>query len=101
MGSRSSPCRSGDDRRLAYEIDHVKRGTYYLGVLRIEPQAVQGLRRDLEYSTEVLRYLLLQDDKLLERIEERKLLAEKRAKEQAHTGRRGAGAGRGERARRR
>lgn len=77
-----------DERRLAYEIDKERRGVYWLTVLMMEPDAVKGLRRDLEYNNDVLRYLLLQEDNLMELRAERAKLAEKRAKESIHSRRR-------------
>jgi small subunit ribosomal protein S6 len=77
-----------DERRLAYEIDGERRGVYWLTVLNMDPASVKAFRRDLQYSNDVIRYMLLQQDNLMELRVEREKLAEKRSKEHAHSRRR-------------
>ena len=48
-----------DERKLAYEIDHQKRGTYYLVYFTCVTEAVTAIRRDCELSELILRELIL------------------------------------------
>lgn len=72
-----------DERRLAYEINRVRRGIYFLVVCKMEPERIAALKRDCNLSEHVLRHLIIQDDKLLARIEERVQLKKKREEEAA------------------
>ena len=45
-------------RRLAYEIDHQRDGSYHIVVFEADPPFVQELERSLLISEEVLRYLI-------------------------------------------
>jgi len=45
-------------RRLAYEIDHQREGSYHIVVFEAGPDFVQGLERSLLISEEVLRHLV-------------------------------------------
>jgi len=78
-----------DDRKLAYDIDKVRRGAYYLVVYRMDPQSIVGLRRDCRLSERVMRELIIQDDEMLPRLEERtrlKVLREEEAAKAAAEG---------------
>ena len=86
-----------DDRRLAYEIDGIRRGTYYLVVMQMDPQSVAGLRRDCNLSERVVRFLMIQDDELLERMEERARIKKKRDEEAAQAAAEGLPVRRGRR----
>ena len=55
-------CRKWDERKLAYEIQGHKRGTYVLTYFKCPPEAVGGIERDAQLSEPVLRVLLLQAD---------------------------------------
>jgi small subunit ribosomal protein S6 len=46
-----------DERRLAYPIKGKKRGTYLLAYYEIDPAGTDGLRRELDLSETVLRYI--------------------------------------------
>ena len=45
-------------RRLAYELDHQRDGSYHIVVFEAEPPFVQELERSLLISEEVLRFLV-------------------------------------------
>jgi small subunit ribosomal protein S6 len=45
-------------RRLAYEIDHQREGSYHIVVFEAGPEFVQELERSLLISEEVLRHLV-------------------------------------------
>lgn len=51
--------RKWDDRRLAYEIKHVGRGTYILVYFRAEGHAIQGIEKAVQLSEHILRVLVL------------------------------------------
>ena len=48
-----------DERKLSYDIKKQRRATYYLTYFKAEPEAIDEVRRDLELSVPVLRYLIL------------------------------------------
>jgi len=53
-----------DERKLAYEIEGQKRGTYILSLFRAAGSAVAGIERDVRLSEEILRVLVLRADHL-------------------------------------
>jgi small subunit ribosomal protein S6 len=59
-GGSVKTARRWGERRLAYPIRHRRRGTYLLSYGEIDPAEVAGLRRELDLSETVLRYLVLQ-----------------------------------------
>jgi len=52
------------DRKLAYEIRGMKKGTYYLTYFRAPNTAIQGIKRDTELSERVVRVLIIHDETL-------------------------------------
>jgi small subunit ribosomal protein S6 len=52
-------CRRWEDRRLAYEIDGRKRGSYWLTYFNAPTDKVVGIERDVQLSEKVLRVLVL------------------------------------------
>ena len=52
-------CRRWEDRRLAYEIDGRKRGSYWLTYFNAPTEKVVGIERDVQLSEKVLRVLVL------------------------------------------
>ena len=48
-----------EERRLAYPIKTQRKGTYWLMYVSMEPKQVAGLRRQLDITEAVLRFLLL------------------------------------------
>ena len=55
-----------DERKLAYDIKKQRRATYYLSYFKAKPEAIDEVRRDLELSVPVLRYLILSCDAIPE-----------------------------------
>jgi small subunit ribosomal protein S6 len=51
--------RKWDDRRLAYEIKHVARGTYILVYFRADGEYIQGIEKAVQLSEKILRVLIL------------------------------------------
>lgn len=72
-----------DDRKLAYDIERVRRGYYFLVVYRMDADKVSALKRDCRLSERVVRELILQDDQMMMRLEERERLKVKREEEAA------------------
>lgn len=58
-GGKALSARRWEERKLAYPIRQRKRGTFLLVYAEIEPTGVAGLRRELDLSESVLRYLIL------------------------------------------
>jgi small subunit ribosomal protein S6 len=48
-----------EERRLAYPIKGQRKGTYWLMYVSLDPKQVAGLRRQLEITESILRFLLL------------------------------------------
>lgn len=57
-GAEIETARRWDERRLAFPIQRRLRATYLLVHFQLDTQAIAGLRRDLELSERVLRYLI-------------------------------------------
>ncbi len=72
-----------DDRKLAYDIGNVKRGTFLLTMFQFEPAGIDQIRKDCELVEQILRYLILEDEDLLMRVAEREALKKKREAEAA------------------
>lgn len=51
-----------DERRLAYEIDKNKRGTYILAYFSADPANLAGFERDCNLSEKILRVLIARVD---------------------------------------
>lgn len=49
-------------RKLAYEIDKQREGYYVLFYADIDPKNLEELERNLQLSSDVLRYLLIRPD---------------------------------------
>lgn len=58
--------RKWDERRLAYEITHHKRGMYILCYFKASPEAIVGIERDVQLNELLLRALILQADHITE-----------------------------------
>lgn len=57
-GAKVLSSRRWDERRLAYPINGQLRATYLLIYLSIDTAAIPALRRELEFSEEMLRYMI-------------------------------------------
>jgi len=53
--------RKWDDRRLVYEIGHVKRALYVLVHFETPPLSIEAMRRDLNLSERITRQLITVD----------------------------------------
>ena len=53
-----------DERRLCYEINDHKRGTYILCYFDAEPDSITGIERDVQLSELILRVMILRADKI-------------------------------------
>ncbi len=53
-----------DERRLAYEIEGQKRGTYIICFFKAPGSAVTGIERDVNLSEEILRVMVLKAEHL-------------------------------------
>jgi small subunit ribosomal protein S6 len=58
-GGKVLSARRWDERKLAYTIHQRKRGTYLLAYAELAPTGVATLRRELDLTESVLRYLIL------------------------------------------
>jgi small subunit ribosomal protein S6 len=58
-GGRILSARRWDERKLAYGIKQRRRGTYLLAYAELGEQGVASLRRELDLTESVLRYLIL------------------------------------------
>jgi small subunit ribosomal protein S6 len=58
-GGKALSARRWEERKLAYSIRQRRRGTYLLAYAEIDPAGVADLRRELDLTESVLRYLIL------------------------------------------
>jgi ribosomal protein S6 len=65
-GAKVLSARRWDERKLAYTIRRRRRGTYCLAYYEMGNEGIAGLRRDLDLSENVLRYLVLSAEALPE-----------------------------------
>ena len=66
IGAELLVCVKFDERKLAYEVQKRKRGTYVLTYFEAPPDRIGDLERDVQLSESVLRVLVLQADGLTE-----------------------------------
>ena len=59
-GGKVLAARRWDERKLAYSIRQQRRGTYLLAYGELEAAGVATLRRELDLTESVLRYIILQ-----------------------------------------
>src|SRR5262245_36828072 len=59
-GGKVLAARRWDERKLAYKIKQRRRGTYLLAHAELPGPSVAPLRRELDLTENVLRYLILQ-----------------------------------------
>ena len=62
-----------DDRKLAYEIKHQKRGSYYLVYFEAPPQNISQIKADCQLSEYLLRTLFLVAKKIPDSKEQKSL----------------------------
>lgn len=56
-------------RRLAYEIDGHREGYYYLLYFKVRPSAIAELWHEYHLNEDLVRFITLRTDKVLEKIE--------------------------------
>jgi len=66
-----------DERRLAYEIKGVSRGTYILAYFNAEGQSVSQIEREVQLSERIMRVLILRVEKGRQQSIEEKVPAER------------------------
>jgi len=62
-GADISELSKWEDRRLAYEIKGVRRGTYYLAYFEADPTSIDRIRRACRMSETILRILVVKDER--------------------------------------
>lgn len=63
-------------RRLAYEIDGHREGHYFVVYFNVQPEAVEELWQEYHLNEDLVRFITLRADKVLEKIEFKPLLEE-------------------------
>jgi small subunit ribosomal protein S6 len=56
-------------RRLAYEINGHREGCYYIIYFKINPSAVEELWQEYHLNEDLIRFITLRTDKVMEKIE--------------------------------
>ena len=74
--------RKWEDRRLAYEIKHVGRGTYILVYFKADGQRIQSIEKAVQLSEQILRVLILSAEHMTTEDMERDTPATKAEKEE-------------------
>ncbi len=72
-----------DDRKLAYDVKKVKRGTYLLGHFQCAPAGLAGITRDCWLTEQILRHLIVEVKDLPKKLIERAELKKRREAEAA------------------
>ncbi len=67
IGAEKLVCVKYDERKLAYEINGRKRGTYVLTYFDADPNRITDLERDARLSEQLLRIMVLRAEKLNEK----------------------------------
>ncbi|MBN2375626.1 MAG: 30S ribosomal protein S6 [Sedimentisphaerales bacterium] len=62
--AKASSITKWDERRLCYEINGHKRGTYILCYFDADPDSITGIERDVQLSEVILRVMILRADKI-------------------------------------
>jgi ribosomal protein S6 len=71
------------ERRLAYEVRNVKRGTYLLVYFQAPRDSIANIEYDCKLSERILRDLILADEKIPEKLEAEKKEAEEAIRAEA------------------
>jgi len=74
--------RKWDDRRLAYDIRGVSRGTYLLCYFRADGRQIQGIEKAVQLSEKIIRILILSTEQMTQEDIEKDTPAAKAEKEQ-------------------
>jgi small subunit ribosomal protein S6 len=61
-GGQITVLKKWDERKLAYEVNGNKRGTYFLSLFTAPPAALAQIERDVKLSENVLRVMILKAD---------------------------------------
>ncbi|CCB86539.1 MULTISPECIES: 30S ribosomal protein S6 [Parachlamydia] len=61
-------------RRLAYQIDGHREGYYYLLYFSVDPAAISELWHDYHLNEDLIRFITLRTDKVMEKIEFKSLV---------------------------
>jgi len=78
--------RKWEDRRLAYEIKHVGRGTYILIYFKADSQNIQGIEKAVQLSEQILRVLILSAEHMTAEDMEKDTPATRAEKEETTSG---------------
>ncbi len=62
--ARIIDCKKWDEKRLAYSIGKHKRGIYLLTHFEASPESIDKIKRDASLSDDIIRLLILRDEKL-------------------------------------
>lgn len=62
--ARIIDCKKWDEKRLAYSIGRHKRGIYLLTHFEASPESIDKIKRDASLSDDIIRLLILRDEKL-------------------------------------
>jgi len=77
--------RKWDDRKLAYDIRGVSRGTYLLCYFRADGQQIQNIEKAVQLSETIIRVLILNTDQMTQEDIDKETPATKAEKEKAVT----------------
>lgn len=78
--------RKWDDRRLAYDIRGVSRGTYIISYFRVDGQKVQDIEKSVQLSERIMRVLILNAEHMTAEDIEKETPATRAEKEGTATG---------------
>jgi small subunit ribosomal protein S6 len=84
-GAEIVSMRKWDDRKLAYDIRSVGRGTYILCYFKVEGQKIQGIEKAVQLSEKIMRALILSTEQMTKEDIEKDTPAVKAEKEKQKT----------------
>ena len=84
-GAEIVSMRKWDDRKLAYDIRGVGRGTYVLCYFKVEGQKIQGIEKAVQLSEKIMRALILSTEQMTKEDIEKETPAAKAEKEKQKT----------------
>jgi len=80
--ARIIDCKKWEERKLAYTIGKHKRATYLLTHFEAPPESIDKIKRDASLSQDIIRQLILRDEKLEKELKKKKQAEPEVAKEE-------------------
>ena len=70
--ARIIDCKKWDERKLAYTVGKHKRATYLLTHFEAPPESIDKIKREVSLAEDIIRLLILRDEKLEKELKKKK-----------------------------